>query len=75
MDSYPKIFPKVAESLSVSSTLRTSSAVLEYMGVLKETVMRYCPVDDRENLYNELSGLSSAYDEGWDSDSDSGDDE
>ncbi|KAI5788956.1 tubulin domain-containing protein [Peziza echinospora] len=75
LDSYPKIFPNVTDSLSVSSTLRTSSAVLEYMGVLKETVMRYCPVDDRENLYNELSGLSSVYHEGWDSDSDSGDDE
>ena len=36
----------------------------------------FAPVDEREDLYNELSSFSSAYEEGWVSNgSDSGDDD
>jgi hypothetical protein len=58
----------------VVSSLRTSSAATETLRRIRDTVLRYAPLDDREDLYNELSGFSSAYEEDWDSGSDSGED-
>lgn len=74
LDSFPNIFVGRKDSLSVVSSLRTSSAATETLRRIRDTVLHYAPLDDRENLYNELSGFSSAYEEGWDSGSDSGED-
>ncbi|KAF8443409.1 tubulin domain-containing protein [Terfezia claveryi] len=74
LDSFPNIFVGRKDSLSVVSSLRTSSAATETLRRIRDTVLRYAPLDDRENLYNELSGFSSAYEEGWDSGSDTGED-
>jgi len=75
LDSFPTVFAERKNSMSVVSLLRTSSAATETLRRIRDTVLRYAPLDDREDLYNELSGFSLAYEEGWDSGSDSGEDD
>ncbi|KAF8417116.1 tubulin domain-containing protein [Tirmania nivea] len=75
LDSFPNIFAGRKGSLPVVSSLRTSSAATETLRRVRDTVLRYAPLDDREDLYNELSGFLSVYEEGWDSGSDSGEDD
>ncbi|KAF8473573.1 tubulin domain-containing protein [Kalaharituber pfeilii] len=75
LESYPNIFGRPGGSLSLACSLRTSSLVIDRLGRIRDTVLRFAPLDQKEVLYNELSGLSSAYEEGWDSGSDSGEDD
>ena len=75
LDSFPNVFAGRKDSLSIVSSLRTSSTATETLRRIRDTVLRYAPLDDREDIYNELSGFSSAYEEGWDSGSDSGEDD
>lgn len=61
--------------MPIVTSLRTSSSVMDKLRQIKDTVLRYAPLDDKEDLYNELSGFASAYHEGWVSESDSGEDD
>ena len=75
-ESYPSIFAGATGSVSFSSSLRTSSFVLDKLRQIRDVVLSYAPVDEREDLYNQLSGFATPYEEGWVSNgSDSGDDD
>lgn len=75
LDSFPNVFAGRKDSLPVVSSLRTSSTATETLRRIRDIVFHYAPLDDREDLYNELSGFSSAYEEGWECGSDSGEDD
>lgn len=55
--------------------MRTSSIAMDRLRRIRDTVLRFAPVESKEDLYNELSAVAAAYEEDWDSGSDSGDDE
>ena len=49
--------------------------VMDKLRYTKDVVARYAPLDDKESLYNDLGTLITAYESGWDSGSDSGEDD
>ncbi|EFR04029.1 DML1 [Nannizzia gypsea CBS 118893] len=61
-------------TLKVHAALSVSSKVRGYLKELQQSVGIYVPFDQREELSNCLTTLSEAYIDGWESDTDSGDD-
>jgi hypothetical protein len=61
-------------SLSVKSSLSTDTTVALRIKSLQNVVSRAIGIDEREALSNSLGEIAEAYEEGWDSGSDEGDD-
>jgi len=63
------------EKLAVHAGLTTSTAVAGQIRTLEPIIKRMINIEEREALSNGLQVLAEEYDEGWDSGSDSDDDE
>ena len=77
-DSFPSIFTpssRYRDRVAVRTTLATSTRVSARLKALQRTVYHAITFDQREVLSNTLSELASAYEEGWEGDSDSSDNE
>ncbi|KAK2747795.1 mtDNA inheritance, partitioning of the mitochondrial organelle [Myotisia sp. PD_48] len=61
-------------TVKVNSALSISSQASVYLQALHQFVGRFVPLDEREELSNNLLTLSDVYRDGWESDFDSGDD-
>ncbi|KAF2827840.1 tubulin nucleotide-binding domain-like protein [Ophiobolus disseminans] len=79
LDSYPASIFDVgsgqATKLAVHTGLTTSTAVADQIRALEQIVKRLVGIEEREALCNGLQVLAEEYDEGWDSGSDSDNDE
>lgn len=79
LDSFPKSMFEVGsgntEKLAVHAGLTTSTAVAGQIRTLEPIIKRMINIEEREALSNGLQVLAEEYDEGWDSGSDSDDDE
>ena len=77
LDSFPNIFSEWSEhtdSVAVHSSLSTTSKVAERVKSLQRVVGRMVGLDEREALSNGLGEIGEAYEDGWNSGSDSDDD-
>jgi hypothetical protein len=63
------------QKLAVHTGLTTSTAVAGQIRALEPIVKRMINIEEREALSNGLQVLAEEYDEGWDSGSESDDDE
>lgn len=61
--------------LAVCTGLTTSTAVADQIRSVEQFVRRLVGIEEREALSNGLQILAEEYDEGWDSGSDSDDDD
>jgi len=78
LDSFPSnlmVGSGNAKNLAVHSALTTSSSVAHQIRTLDQIVRRMIGPEDRESLSNGLQVLATEYDEGWESGSESNDDE
>ncbi|KAE8848755.1 hypothetical protein HRS9122_02771 [Pyrenophora teres f. teres] len=79
LDSFPKSMFDVgtgtATKLAVHTGITTSTAVAEQIRAVEQLVKRLVGIEEREALCNGLQVLAEEYDEGWDSGTDSDDDE
>lgn len=79
LDSFPRIFSQTLsnqppESLFVRTSLSTDTSVALRIKSLQSIVSRAIGIEEREALSNTLGEIAEAYEEGWDSGSDSDDD-
>ncbi|OAL68258.1 hypothetical protein A7C99_0659 [Trichophyton rubrum] len=78
LDSFPRDLVAgqgpPGSTLKVDAALSISSQARGYLKDLQQSMGIYVPFDQREELSNCLTTLSEAYIDGWESDSDSGDD-
>lgn len=63
-----------SEGIAVDCSLTTDTSVSYRIKNLQTVVNRAIGIDEREALSNSLGVLAEAYEEGWDSGSDSDDD-
>jgi hypothetical protein len=63
------------ESLGVEATLTSTTSVRAHILRLQRVAQMSLSTDERESIYNDLSTLASSYSHGWDSGSDSGEDD
>ncbi|KAF2124767.1 mtDNA inheritance protein dml1, partial [Dothidotthia symphoricarpi CBS 119687] len=79
LDSFPKTMFDVgsrhASKLAVHAGLTTSTAVADQVRAIEQLVKRLVTVNEREALCDGLQVIAEEYDEGWDSGTDSDDDE
>jgi len=79
LDSFPASIFQVgsgrATELAVHAGLTTSTAVADQVRAIEQVVKRLVSVEERESLCNGLQVLAEEYDEGWDSGTDSDNDE
>jgi hypothetical protein len=78
LDSFPSIFhvgSGDSKKLAVHSALSTSTAVANQIRSVDEMVRRMIGLEDRETLSNGLQVMAEEYEEGWDSGTDSGDED
>lgn len=64
-----------ASKLAVHAGLTTSTAVADQVRAIEQLVKRLVSVNEREALCDGLQVIAEEYDEGWDSGSESDDDE
>lgn len=64
-----------ASRLAVHTGLSTSTAVAQQVRAVEQIVKRLVGVEEREALCNGLQVIAEEYDEGWDSGTESDDDE
>lgn len=79
LDSYPRIFRNrdndpIKDALSMRTVLSTDSSVTDKMKGLRNTVIRFIDLENREDIGNELAEIAEGYKEGWSSGSDDDDD-
>ncbi|KPI41294.1 Protein dml1 [Cyphellophora attinorum] len=79
LDSFPDglfqtrdLHPK---SLGVKAALTSTTSVRGHILQLRRAAQMSLSIDERESIYNDLSALASNYSHGWDSGSDSGEDD
>ncbi|KAF2194815.1 tubulin nucleotide-binding domain-like protein [Zopfia rhizophila CBS 207.26] len=78
LDSFPSVFnvgSGQSKKLAVYSGLTTSTAVADQVRSLERIVRRMVSLDERETLCNGLQVIAEEYDEGWDSGSQSEEDD
>ncbi|KAF1844121.1 tubulin nucleotide-binding domain-like protein [Cucurbitaria berberidis CBS 394.84] len=79
LDSFPASIFDVgsghATKLGVHAGLSTSTAVADQIRAVEQVVKRMVGIEEREALCNGLQVLAEEYDEGWDSGTDSDDDD
>ena len=77
-DSFPSILSpssRYRDRVAIRTALATSTRVSARLKALQRTVYHAITFDQREVLSNTLSELASGYEEGWEGDSDSSEDE
>ena len=78
LDSFPRHLMRAASpahSVGIRCALSTTTEVGDRIKAMKNVISRAITLDERENLSNTLGEICDAYAEGWDSGSDSADDE
>ncbi|KAF2864965.1 tubulin domain-containing protein [Massariosphaeria phaeospora] len=78
LDSFPSIFDVgsgQANKVAVYSGLTTSTAVANQVRSIEQLVRRMAGLEERETLCDGLQTIAEEYDEGWDSGSDSDEDD
>ena len=78
LDSFPRIFNGWSiqpESVAVHTSLSTTALVSNRVKKLRDIVNRTVGLDEREALSNGLGEICEAYEEGWESGSDSDDED
>ncbi|KAL9117326.1 MAG: hypothetical protein Q9187_006140, partial [Circinaria calcarea] len=77
LPTFPRIFPSFIspDSLAIHASLSSTTQVAVRVKALQKTVMRMVGFEEREALGNELGEIAEAYEEGWDSGSDSDEDD
>lgn len=77
LSSYPGIFrlPNNPRKLAVNATLTTSTAIADRMRDVESVARRLVGVEEREALGDGLATMAEEYEEGWDSDDLSSDDD
>lgn len=79
LDSFPASIFDVgsghATKLAVHTGLTTSTAVANQIRAVQQIAIRLVGMEEREALSNDLQVLAEEYDEGWDSGTESDDDE
>jgi hypothetical protein len=76
LDAFPHaLFGTSEEALGVRAALMTTSETKTRLKDMGHLISRAIGVDDREVLLNDLAELGEAYEEGWQIDSESGEDE
>ncbi|POS88016.1 hypothetical protein EPUL_001245 [Erysiphe pulchra] len=76
LDSFPQIFDQsgTPSSVTVRTSLTVDSTIASRLKAIKHIASRALAIDEREALSNSLGELAEAYEEGWDSGSDEGED-
>ncbi|RKF53822.1 Protein dml-1 [Erysiphe neolycopersici] len=76
LDSFPQIFDRsgTPSSVTVRTSLMVDSSIVSRLKGLEYIASRAVATDEREALSNSLGELAEAYEEGWDSGSDEGED-
>lgn len=78
LDSYPASIFDIGSGntakLAVHAGLTTSTAVADQVRAMGHVARRLVQIEEREALYNGLQTLAEEYDEGWDSGTDSDND-
>ncbi|KAI9855789.1 MAG: mtDNA inheritance, partitioning of the mitochondrial organelle [Vezdaea acicularis] len=77
LDSAPHLLSEAGghpTSAAVRTLLSTTSSVAEHLRATSRLMQRLAPLDEREALINGLGEIREAYEEGWNSGSDSDDD-
>jgi hypothetical protein len=64
-----------ASNLAVYAGLTTSTAVADQIRAVEQIVKRMVGIEEKETLCNSLQVLAEEYDEGWDSGTESDDDD
>ncbi|MCJ1479093.1 mtDNA inheritance, partitioning of the mitochondrial organelle [Lambiella insularis] len=77
LDTFPQVFYDlpVGDTLTVHSSLSTTTNVANRVKDLQRVVNRMVGLDEREALGNGLGEIAEAYEEGWDSGSDTDNDD
>lgn len=76
LDAFPHaLFGTSEEALGVRAALMTTSETKTRLKDMGHLISGAIGVDDREVLLNDLAELGEAYEEGWQIDSESGEDE
>jgi hypothetical protein len=76
LDTFPDtLFPSRSPPLRIRAALVTTSETSTRLKDMRHLVSRAIEIDTREALLNDLAELGEAYEAGWQSSSDSGDDE
>jgi hypothetical protein len=79
LDTFPeRLFQTTRQSkgaLNISATLVCTSGMKSRVTSLRDATSRLVPLDERENLYNDLTELATNYSIGWESGSDQDDDD
>jgi hypothetical protein len=77
LDSFPESLfrSRVPRQLEVVAALRCSSSMKNRILQLRDMSRMALSSDDRENIYNDLSGLANNYNFGWDEDLDTDEDD
>ena len=79
LDSYPETLFRTGHSdphfLELKTALSSSSTVRKHVLQLRSAAQLGISRDERESIYNDLSAISNNYTHGWDSGSDSGEDD
>ncbi|KAK5055970.1 hypothetical protein LTR84_012520 [Exophiala bonariae] len=79
LDTFPeRLFQTTRQSkgtLNISATLVCTSGMKSRVTSLRDATSRLVPLDERENLYNDLTELATNYSIGWESGSDDDDDD
>lgn len=79
LDSFPRSILDVgfdhSTKLAVHTGLTTSTAVADQIRAVEQIVKRMTGIEEKETLCNGLQVLAEEYDEGWDSGTESDDDD
>ena len=78
LDTFPASLFRVNqqnEGMSLTTSLRTSSNLKDHVLSLRDQSLRGLDLDEREDMYNDLTELANGYSFGWDGGSDSDEDE
>lgn len=78
VDSFPQdLFnrPSTSDPIGIDATLSTSTDIADRLKDIQKIVGRAVSIDQREALYNSLGEIAEGYVEGYDSGSESDEDE
>jgi hypothetical protein len=79
LDSFPRSILNVGSGhstkLAVHTGLTTSTAVADQIRAVEQIVKRMVGIEEKETLCNGLQVLAEEYDEGWDSGTESDEDD
>ena len=76
LDAFPDtLFGSSDQELGIGAALVTSSETSTRLRDISHLISRSIEVDIREALLNDLADLGAAYEDGWQSNSDSGGDQ